>query len=245
MRSAILSDLHSNLEALTRCCEHAAGQNVARYICLGDCIGYGADPRATLELLMGLPGLIAVRGNHDEALFRDMSREAMPAVNRAIAWTRQQLTLGQLQFLSALPYLYQEAGATYVHASAHGPELWEYVFMPEQAEACMQAAGTPLTFIGHVHEPRVFYTTAEGRVRELVPPSGVSIPLSPRSRYVINVGSVGQPRDGNNAACYLIHDPDAGELTFHRLPYDYLSAGRKIRAARLDPDFAARLAAGR
>jgi diadenosine tetraphosphatase ApaH/serine/threonine PP2A family protein phosphatase len=245
VKTAILSDIHSNLEALASCCRHAIAQGAERYVCLGDFVGYGADPGPTLDWVMDLPGLVAVRGNHDEALFRDMSREALPAVVEALAWTRERLTLRQLDFLAQLPYMQREDGVTYVHASAHRPAQWEYLVLPEQAESCLEASDTPLTFIGHVHEPRVFYTTAEGRVREFIPPAGEPIPLSPQARYVVSVGSVGQPRDGNNAACYVLHDEQRHEITFHRPAYDYLAAARKIRAARLDPFFAARLAAGR
>jgi diadenosine tetraphosphatase ApaH/serine/threonine PP2A family protein phosphatase len=313
MKSAILSDIHSNLEALGRVCAHAAALGAERYICLGDCIGYGADPAPTLARLMALPGLVAVRGNHDETLFRDMGREVPAAIQQTILWTRARLTPAQLEFLSHLPLVYREGaetgapasadaardtpvsryiaggtspgtagsrngggstasgsaveeagplaalvppaqrreprprrrGATYAHASAYLPDRWEYILGVEQAAACLQAAGTPLVFIGHVHEPRVFYETSGGNLREFVPIGGAPIPLSPRSRYVINVGSVGQPRDGNNAACYVLYDEAAAEVTFHRVPYDYLAAGRKILAAGLDPFFAARLAWGR
>ena len=213
MKTAILADIHGNLEALSRCHEHAVAVGAGSYVCLGDCVGYGADPAATLRLIMSLPGLLAVRGN--------------PA------------------FLEGLPYLQSKGRATYVHSSAAAPARWEYLRMPEQLEACMQAAPTPVTFVGHVHVPKVFYRTPGGDVRELDPPSGVPIPLSPGSRYVISVGSVGQPRDGNNAACYVMYDDEAEEIVFYRLPYDYVEAGRKILAARLDPYFAERLAHGR
>ncbi len=245
MKTAILSDIHSNLEALERVCAHAFAQGAERFVCLGDLVGYGADPAATLERLMRLPGLVALRGNHDEALFRDLSRDVVPGVSAAIEWTRSQLSAAQLEFLSKLPYLHREPAITYVHANAREPERWEYVFGTDQAEGCMEAAGTPLTFIGHVHEPRVFYTTGGGALRELRPVNGVVIPLSSRARYVVNVGSVGQPRDGDNGASYVIHDEAAAELAFHRVAYDYAATGRKILDARLDPFFAERLARGR
>lgn len=245
MKTAILSDIHSNLEALTRCREHAETQGVERYICLGDCVGYGADPAATMTLLLSLPGLIAVRGNHDEALFQDMGAAVPPGVQEAIQWTLAQLTPEQRMFLENLPYVHREDSTTYAHASASHPEQWEYLKMPEQITACLDAAGTPLTFIGHVHIPSVFYETMGGNIRELSPRQREPIPLSPRSRYVINVGSVGQPRDGNNASCYVIYDDVLAEVTFYRLPYNYLSTANKIRAAHLDSFFADRLSYGR
>ncbi len=245
MRIAILSDIHSNLEALERVCEHAAAFGAERHVCLGDFIGYGADPVSVLERVMALPGLVAVRGNHDEALFREMGRETFPEIRRAIVWTRERLSPVQLNFLDGLPLLVHDGSVTYAHASAHQPDAWEYLRQPDQILACLDAAGTPMTFIGHVHVPRVFYETAAGAVRELAPQDGMPVPLSAAGRYVVNVGSVGQPRDGNNAACYVLYDDVAHEVTFHRLAYDYVTTARKIRDAGLSPFFAERLAYGR
>ena len=134
--------------------------------------------------------------------------------------------------------------ATYAHASAHAPTQWEYLRQPEQIKDCLAATDTLVTFIGHVHVPMVFYSTAAGTLREFNPESGVPVPLSATCRYVINVGSVGQPRDGNNASCYVLYDSVAGTVTFYRLPYDYMSAAEKIRAAGLNERFAERLALG-
>ncbi|MEK7696694.1 MAG: metallophosphoesterase family protein [Pseudomonadota bacterium] len=244
MKTAILSDIHSNLEALERVCEHAAAIGAQHFACLGDCVGYGADPVPTLTRIMALPGLIAVRGNHDTALFRDPGLEVPADIRQASDWTRAQLLPAQLEFLAGLPLLHREAWATYVHASAHEPEQWDYLRMPDQIHACLEAAGTPIVFIGHVHMPCVFYETTAGTVRELLPSSGVPISLSPRTRYVINVGSVGQPRDGNNATGFVLYDEDAATVTFHRLAYHYQASAAKIRAAGLSPFFADRLARG-
>jgi diadenosine tetraphosphatase ApaH/serine/threonine PP2A family protein phosphatase len=246
VRIAILSDIHGNLEALARVCEHAGAHGAERYACLGDFVGYGADPGPTLARVMALPGLIAVRGNHDEALFQeDMTGGTYPDVLASISWARARLTAAQREFLADLPLLVRDGVATYAHASAHRPDAWEYLCQPEQIQACLEAAGTPVTFIGHVHVPRVFYETAGGAVRELEPRDGTAIPLSAGARYVVNVGSVGQPRDGNNAACYALYDEAAQEVTFHRLAYDYGATAAKIRAAGLSPFFAERLAYGR
>jgi diadenosine tetraphosphatase ApaH/serine/threonine PP2A family protein phosphatase len=244
VKTAILSDVHSNLEALERCCSHARAQGAQRFVCLGDIIGYGADPRAVLDLLMSLPGLVALRGNHDQALFRDPGDHAPQAVRAALTWTRAQLSKTQLEFLATLPYLWREDGVTYAHASAEQPARWEYVRMPEQAERCLAAAGTPLVFIGHVHEPKIYYETAAGALREFTPVRDQVIPLSGRSRYVVNVGSVGQPRDGDAASSYVLHDAAHSEVTFHRLAYDYHTTGRKIRAVGLSAYYADRLARG-
>lgn len=245
MKTAILSDIHSNLEALERVCEHAVAAGAQRFVCLGDCIGYGADPGPTLARLMTLPGLVAVRGNHDVSLFHDLGHGVPADIRHAIEWMHARLAPAQLEFLANLPLLHREGRATYVHASAHDPERWEYLLMPDQITACLEAAGTPVTFIGHVHVPRVFYETSAGVVRELEPDSGDPISLLPRARYVVNVGSVGQPRDGNNATCFVLYDEDAATVTFHRLAYNYQVSAAKIRAAGLSAFFADRLAQGR
>ncbi len=244
MRQAIFSDIHVNLEALQACVEHARRHGAETYACLGDCIGYGAEPAAVMALLQSLPGLLLVRGNHDQALADESAVQASD-ITQSIEWACRQLTPPQQALLCSAPYVLQQGVATYVHASAHQPEQWEYLYEAGQAEACLQAAGTPLCFIGHVHVPKVFYHTPGSEARELDPVAGATIPLSSGCRYVISVGSVGQPRDGNSAACYVLYDSSAAEVTFYRPGYDYLATAEKIRAAGLSPRFAARLAEGR
>jgi diadenosine tetraphosphatase ApaH/serine/threonine PP2A family protein phosphatase len=243
MRQAIFSDIHSNIEALQTCVAHARQHGVTRFACLGDCVGYGADPASTLTLLMSLPDLLLVRGNHDEALF-DAKVIDVPGIRESIDWARARLSPAQLDLLRQAPYVHHAGRVTYAHASAHAPERWEYLRHFEQIHDCLAATDAQVTFIGHVHVPMVFYRTAGGTLRELSPQPDVPIPLSSTCRYVVNVGSVGQPRDGNNTASYAIYDDDANEVTFFRLPYDYLAAGNKILAAGLYPRFAERLAEG-
>lgn len=244
MRQAILSDIHSNIEALTACVEHARAQGVTHFACLGDCVGYGADPVPTLDLLLSLPNLLMIRGNHDEALFLD-DDIGVPGIRESLDWTGTQLTPTHCELLEAAPYVQTVGDATYAHASAHAPRAWEYLRRPEQIRDCLAATATRVTFIGHVHVPMVFYLTAGDTLRELSPESGVSVPLSPSCRYVVNVGSVGQPRDGNTAASYAIYDSDAAEVTIHRVSYDYVSAAEKILDAGLSARFAERLMEGR
>jgi len=243
MRQAIISDLHSNIEALTACVEHARAQGATHFACLGDCVGYGADPVPTLDLLMSLPHLILIRGNHDEALFLDEVPD-MPGLRQSIDWTCMQLTPKHCELLENAPMQQTLGDATYVHASAHLPERWEYLRRPEQVLDCLAATPSQVTFIGHVHVPMVFYRTATGTLREHNPDPGVAVPLSPSCRYVVNVGSVGQPRDGNNAASYAIYDSDAAEVTIHRVPYNFVSAAQKILDAGLNARYAERLVEG-
>lgn len=245
MKHAIISDLHSNLEALERCLAHAHTEGAERYVCLGDIVGYGADPAAVVDRLMKLPGLVTVRGNHDEALFAPMSGLVPAGIREAIEWTLARLSSAQREFLKSLPYVHKEADVTYVHASAHEPAGWEYIWGTEAAASCLASATTPVVFVGHTHLPKVFYETDAGVMRELDPAASESIPLSPRARYVISAGSVGQPRDGSSATGYCLFDDRRREVTFHRLSYDYHATARKIREAGLDTFFAERLAQGR
>ncbi len=244
MRQAILSDLHGNLEAAQACVMHARAQGATHFACLGDCVGYGADPAPTLDLLRTLPHLLMVRGNHDEALFRDEDF-GVPAIRAALDWTAAQLTPAHRALLDTAPYVQTLGVATYAHASVHEPQAWEYLRQPEQVRACLAATTARVTFIGHVHVPMVHYLTAGDSLREHNPEPGVPMPLSSTCRYVVNVGAVGQPRDGNNAAAYVLYDSDRAEVTLHRVPYDYLRAAGKILAAGLSARFAERLGEGR
>ena len=243
MRQAIISDLHSNIEALTACVDHALDTGVTHFACLGDCVGYGADPVPTLDLLMALPHLLLIRGNHDEALFLDEVPD-MPGLRQSIDWTCMQLSPKHCDLLENAPLVRTLGEATYAHASAHNPQAWDYLRRAEQILDCLAATSTRVTFIGHVHVPMIFYQTAAGTLREFNPEPGVPVPLSPACRYVVNVGSVGQPRDGNNAASYAIYDSDAAEVTVHRVPYDFVSAAQKILDAGLNAHFAERLVEG-
>lgn len=243
MLQAILSDIHSNLEALETCVAHAREQGVTHFACLGDCVGYGADPVPTLDLLRSLPHLILIRGNHDEALFEDDPID-VPGIREALDWTSTQLEPVHCDLLENAPYLLTLGDVTYTHASAHEPRAWEYLRKPQQIRDCLAATDAHVTFIGHVHVPMVFCLTADDSLREHNPESGVPVALAKDCRYVINVGSVGQPRDGNNETGYALYDSDAGTVTLYRLPYDYLSAAAKILDAGLSAHFAERLLSG-
>lgn len=244
MKIAILSDIHSNLEALTACRERALAHGVEQFVCLGDFIGYGPDPVATMDLLLSLPGLVAVLGNHDEHMIVEGSSLPSPQVKQAVDWSRRQLRREHLDFLGALPYLRIERGVTYVHASAARPYEWNYLLNAGQVWECMQAAETSLVFIGHVHIPAMYRETRANSAELVVPEEGKAFALKSSRRYVVNVGSVGQPRDDDNRASFVIYDEVQNSITFQRVPYDYSATGRKILAAGLHPFFAERLASG-
>jgi diadenosine tetraphosphatase ApaH/serine/threonine PP2A family protein phosphatase len=247
MKVAIISDLHSNFEAFRAVCERAFARGAERFVCLGDSVNYGADPAPTMDLLLTLPGLIGVLGNNDAYIVTPGLGEApRPLIREAAEWTRRQLKPAHLDYLGSLPYLQVKDGVTYVHASVRQPGDWPYVLEPAQARDCLAAAVTDVVFIGHVHIPGMFEMqkgTRDARPRELV--EGETFRFQPDWRYVVNVGSVGQPRDGDNRASFVIFDTGERTIVLERVSYNHASAARKIRDAGLPAFFAERLEQGR
>lgn len=243
MRLAVLSDIHSNLEALRACVEHARGQGARRYAFLGDLVGYGADPVACLELIQELLGTegIAVLGNHDQAALTGWCDEMGFEARDAIYWTREQFQERHYAFLRSLPLTARHRDFFFVHASADDPEKWTYVTDGTQAARCMSASQAPVTLVGHVHHQLLYHTPEVGRPRSFHPTAGIPVPLSRQRRWLALVGSVGQPRDGNQAAAYAMLDDEQNTITFFRVVYDYVEAARKIVAAGLPERFARRL----
>lgn len=247
MKIAVLSDIHSNLEALQACLAHARWQGAEQYVFLGDLLGYGADPQACLDIITTRvnAGALAVLGNHDEAVLGGLCENMAFIARDAIYWTRQQLQQPERDFLQTLPLVAQQGKSFYAHASAASPERWTYIDNAAAAAKCIVASGQPLTIVGHVHHQVLYYTAGGGVVHAFTPVPGVAIPLMLRHRQWLAIaGSVGQPRDGNPAAAYLLHDRQRETITFFRVPYDHWSAARKIRAAGLPERLAHRLETG-
>lgn len=244
MKIAVISDIHSNLEALTACCRVAEEKGAEKFICLGDSVGYGPDPVAVLDMLQGLPNFACVLGNHDEYMFNSIDVTSSAPVQMVAEWTIRQLSKEHLDFLKSLSYVIVENGVTYVHASAHQPNSWGYVTSVEQAKKCMTAASTNLVFYGHVHIPLVFHEKPDNTVELVQPQASKKIHLHQNRRYVINVGSVGQPRDDNNEAGFVLYDEESHSVTFHRVAYDYNKTIEKIYNNSLPSDFAERLEFG-
>jgi diadenosine tetraphosphatase ApaH/serine/threonine PP2A family protein phosphatase len=161
-----------------------------------------------------------------------------------LRWTQTQLNAEQHQFLSKLPLTHAEDDTLFVHANAWQPAGWEYIDGLLEAGRSLNATKATLTFCGHMHDPMLYHAAINGRVADFVPVAGTSIRLSNRRRWLCIPGSVGQPRDGNPAACYAMYDPLEMVLTTHRVPYDHTTAANKIRAAGHPEYLAARLALG-
>lgn len=244
MKIAIISDIHSNLEALEACYQSACQQDVEKFICLGDCVGYGPDPVAVIDKLRSLPGFTCVLGNHDEYMFNSIDVTSTAPVQQVAEWTIKQLSDEHLEYLKSLPYVHIENGVSYVHSTLYEPNSWAYITRPEQALKCMNASTTNVVFYGHVHVPMIFHEKPDSSIEVIEPQPGKKIPLNPNRRYVINVGSVGQPRDDNNQTCYVIYDEETNHVVFHRLDYDYKKTIDKMHANGLHEDLAERLKSG-
>lgn len=246
MLIAVLTDLHANREALTACLDHARQRGAERYVFLGDLVGYGADPGWVVDTVMEYAerGAVAVLGNHDAAVAQDDAHMHAEA-RQAIDWTRAQLSPMQRHFLQNLPLSVEQHQCLFVHASAAEPSHWEYIMSTLSAARSMQATACRFTFCGHVHIPALYNLSPAGKVSAFAPNGDSSIPLGTQRHWLIIPGSVGQPRDGNPAACYAMFDDAANEVTFYRVPYDYETAAQKIFAAGLPISFSQRLLAGR
>lgn len=245
MRIAFFTDIHANREALTACLDHAGRNGIDRHVFLGDYVGYGADPVFAIETVMAYVGrgAIAVLGNHDAAvLVPDQGMNDMAFA--AMEWTRVQLDASHMAFIRGLPLSSQDGGRLYVHASAHAPGAWHYVTDRYAASESLEATQARAIFCGHTHMPALFHMSPTGKVAGFRPDDGVGIPLTAGRRWLAVIGSVGQPRDHNPAACYAVLDVSSNVLTYFRVPYDVETAARKIRDAGLPIALSRRLIAG-
>lgn len=242
MRTAIISDVHANLEALEVVLADIAGRRPDAVICLGDFVGYGPDPVVCVDRLRPLLAG-AVAGNHDLAALDELDVSSFnPLAQAAILWTRQQLSEPVRKFLRDLPHR-MTRGFLAVHASVRDP-IEEYIFDPQTARASFAAAEFRLCLVGHTHVPAVFIDDG-GNVTAAPLLPDRPLELQPDRRYIINVGSVGQPRDGDPRAAYLWYDDVSGTATLIRLAYPLERTQQKMLAAGLPAMLAERLAYGR
>lgn len=236
---AILGDIHGNMEALNAVLEDAENQGAKEFACVGDLVGYNANPAECMEILSGL-NCVTVRGNHDHYCSNDESLgDFHPMAASVVDWTRQQLSREQLEYLRGLELSRKIAGFTLVHSTLDMPERWGYVFDCLDADAHFNYQVTTVCFYGHTHVPVVF--ESEGKT---VRKAYSSFELEPGRKYFINVGSVGQPRDGDPRSAYVLYDMDEKRVTLRRLEYDIQSAQGKIRRAGLPDRLARRLEMG-
>ena len=239
MRYGILGDVHSNLPALEAVIEALEAEKVDAYLCLGDIVGYGAQPKECIDRIRDL-GAILVGGNHDWGVAGRLSLAYFnEAAKAAIEWTRTVLPPADLAWLGSLLLIRRVGDVTLAHSTLHEPEHFDYIFTPYDAYLSFRHLTTPTAFVGHSHVPVTFYdgnpirfTTAE------------DFELEDR-RALVNVGSVGQPRDENPDAAFGVFDTESRRVTLHRVPYDVEATIAAILDAGLPPILGERLRLGR
>lgn len=240
MRYAVLSDIHGNLEALRAVLADAASRSDGVF-CLGDVVGYGADPDACVEIVAERAQVWAA-GNHDYGVAGLVGLDWFNRYARAACvWTRDRLDDDHRRYLGERPLVGAVDDATLVHASPVHPEEWDYLVEPGDGYAAFASFATRLCFVGHSHVPAVWSLGSSGPDYRSGP---AEIALEAGRRYIVNVGSVGQPRDRDPRAAYAVWDLEGGCVSIRRVPYDLAGARQKIIAAGLPRFLADRLVAG-
>ncbi len=240
MKYAVIADIHGNLDAFQVVLEDARAQKCTHYCCVGDVVGYGGYPKECLDIVRAM-NMPCVKGNHDEYCSSEEDLEGFnPHAAEAVIWTRKQLTEDDRKWLRDLKYIRLVASFSMVHATLDQPERWGYVFDKLMAAASFTYQNTGVCFFGHTHVPVAF-------IRDSVVRGGTysKFKVEPGRKYFVNVGSVGQPRDNNPKAAYVIYDLQEGSIEIRRLDYDIAAAQRKILEVGLPPRLAERLAFGK
>jgi predicted phosphodiesterase len=246
MRYLILTDIHANLEALETCLKDARGRGYDETLVLGDIVGYGPDPNAVIEAIRRLKPKAIVRGNHDKVALGMNQAEGFHAAARAAAhWMLESLTEQNREWLVALPM-----GPTIIDGEieiCHGAPFDEdaYIFDELDARHAFEASTAPLCFYGHTHFAVAFRLIKD--LLEVVSPANgeTALAIDPQARYLVNPGSVGQPRDGDPRAAYAIYDTDTKQLNLIRLAYPLETTQDKMLKVGLPDPLARRLALGR
>lgn len=240
LKYAILGDIHGNWEALTAVLDDAAKIGVSSYLCVGDIVGYNANPSECIDKIREM-NFTTVRGNHDHYCCFDESLDDFhPLAANVIDWTRRQLSAEHVKYLRELKLTRTISGFTIVHSTLDMPEKWGYVFDALEADANFNYQSTSLCFHGHTHIPVVY--AKEGRVsRETF----TKLRITLGKKYFINVGSVGQPRDRDPRAAYAVYDMKMKEIELRRVTYRIDEAKAKIIRAGLPERLAHRLDSGK
>jgi predicted phosphodiesterase len=246
MRYLILSDIHANQEALSAALAHVRRKRWDRTLVLGDVVGYGANPNQAIDIVRSLRSLVAIRGNHDKVCSGVESGEMFNRVAlQAAMWTRDRLTPANLRWLASLPE--GPAIVDGAFAVAHGTPIDEdaYIFGEIEALNVFRQTTFPLCFFGHSHFPVVFGLSPDAIQTFLTTSPSFRFRLEPGVRYLVNPGSIGQPRDGNPLASFAMFDTDTRTVTVYRVPYRVERAQKRILDAGLPRPLADRLALGR
>ncbi|MBR4170159.1 MAG: metallophosphoesterase family protein [Kiritimatiellae bacterium] len=238
---AILGDIHANLDALKTVVEDARKEGVTDFVSVGDIVGYNACPSECIKIVRDLD-CVTVRGNHDHYCSSGENLDDFqPLAASVVEWTRRKLTEDDRAWLHGLPYKKMVNGFTLVHGTLDTPEAWGYVFDQFQASGNFNYQITSLCFHGHTHVPMIYQKQHDDVMR--IDPCKIQVVFG--KKYFINVGSVGQPRDGDPRCAYVTYNVKTKEIEFHRLEYDVETAMDRVRKANLPERLATRLAQGR
>ncbi len=238
MKTIIISDIHGNLEALNRALEYIDKlEGEKRVVCLGDIVGYGPDPAECFNIVTSLTDKVCL-GNHEDAVLdTDYDHQINMYAREAIRWTREILNEEIKDAIEKLPLKIAEKNVLYVHASPDDPMLWKYITNYGNAYSSLIEMKHSLCFVGHSHIPGVYCYQKTAR-------EGKKVALSNKDRTIVNVGSVGQPRDGSPMLSFAVFDDDNWNVEIIRLEYDYHKTMAKIDKANLPFHLAERLAKG-
>ena len=240
MTYIIISDIHGNLEAFEAVIDSFPDAGERKILCTGDIVGYGADPGKCVDRVVSI-GAKSVLGNHDAAVIEKTDISFFnTSAREAVYWTMGNLSRCGKDYLEGLSLVFEDPVLTMAHGTLHMPEKFIYMMTGAEAMHSFEVLKTPICFVGHSHVPgvfvlrdgRIFYSD-NGRTR-----------LEKGARYIVNVGSVGQPRDKDNRACYCVYDPEKKEVELRRVEYDIKRAQDKITEAGLPPALAERLSRG-
>lgn len=237
---ALISDIHGNIEALNTVLEKISEFNPESILCLGDVIGYGADPEECAQIVRERCDC-SLLGNHEAAVIGQLDISYFtPYARDAALWTRDHVSKETIEWIADLPLTNQIDNFTLVHGSLYQPEMFNYVQTIADAEYNFGTMETQLMFLGHSHQPLAFYNTDP-----MTYTLGPDVEIDPADKVIVNIGSVGQPRDENPNASFAIYDTEANLVTIHRIAYDFEAAAKKIIDAGLPEALAMRLSIGR
>lgn len=240
MRYAIFSDVHSNLEAFESVLTAYQNEKIDRYLCVGDIVGYNANPKECLKIIKDRE-ITTVAGNHDWASTEKFSLDYFnPNAKSAIVWTKKIIDLQEISFLNSLDLIYKEEDFCLVHGTLLHPEYFDYMFEFEDAQNSFSIMDVSICFVGHTHVPGTFIKENE----EISYTRNNKIEIQPKKKYIVNVGSVGQPRDRDNRACFCIYDSKQKVVEIRRSEYNIGSTQTKIVNVGLPLMLARRLSLG-
>jgi predicted phosphodiesterase len=241
MKILVISDIHANLTALETVLDDAG--EVEAVWCLGDLVGYGPDPNECVERVRALPNLTCLVGNHDIAV---LGRIDLGTFNHeaqaALRWTQEALTPENVQYLGSLPDNAQEGDVTLVHGSPRQP-IWEYLLNSRVATANFEHFDTDYCLVGHTHLPIIYHLSQNGKNAQLLIPD-YDTPMELTPRAILNPGSVGQPRDRDPRAAYMLFDPEGETCEYHRVKYDIAEVQARMQTAKLPGRHISRLEFG-